>query len=115
MTLLGQGEPIRTKLLKPHKFGQDKDHEAEPYKADQNDGGGLYYVIVNLCRGISQSHNLETSINTASTKVRSGSPNTPLPDLQAQGLVQEALELTYPAGDFNPPRPGHTRARAPPE
>ena len=37
MTLVGQDKAIRTKLLKPHKFGRDKDRsEAEPYKADQN-------------------------------------------------------------------------------
>ena len=48
--------------VQPHKFGQDKDRsEAKPYKADQNDGVGLYYVMVNLFRDISQSHkrNLE--------------------------------------------------------
>ena len=45
MTLVGQGKAIKTKLLKPHKFGRDtKDRstsEAEPYKADKNDGVGL--------------------------------------------------------------------------
>ena len=57
MTLVGQDKVIKTKLLKPHKFGRDKDRsEAEPYKADQNDGVGLYYVMVILFRDISQSH-----------------------------------------------------------
>ena len=45
MTLVGQDKVIKTKLLKPHKFGRDKDRsETEPYKADQNDGVDLYYV-----------------------------------------------------------------------
>ena len=94
MTLVGQDKVIKTKLLKPHKFGRDKDwSEAEPYKADQNDGVGLYCVMVNLFGDISQSHkrNLEAAINAASTKFRSGSPNTPLLDLQAQ--VLEVLDL----------------------
>ena len=99
MTLVGHGKVIKTKLLKPHmyKFGRDKDRsEAEPYKADQNDGVGLYYVMVNLFRDISQSHkrNLEAAINAASTKFWSGSPTVPLLDLQAQ--VQEAFDLKVP-------------------
>ena len=94
MTLVGQDKVIKTKLLKPHKFGRDKDRsEAEPYKADKNDGVGLYYVMVNLFRDISQSHKrtLEAAINAASTKFRSGSPLTQLMELQAK--VQEALDL----------------------
>ena len=87
---------IRTKLLKPQKFGRDKDRaDATAYKADhdQNDGVGLYYVMVNLYRDIAQSHKrtLGAAINAASTKFRSGSPSIPLLDLQSQ--VQEALSL----------------------
>ena len=96
MTLVGQDKVIKTKLLKPHKFGRDKDRsEAEPYKADKNDGVGLYYVMVNLFRDISQSHkrNLEAAVYAASTKFRPGSLITQLMDLQAQDLVQEALDL----------------------
>ena len=94
MTLVGQDKAIKTKLLKPHKFGRDRDlPEAEPYKADKNDGVGLYYVMVNLFRDISQSHkrNLEAAINAASTKFWSGSPTVQLMELQAK--VQEALDL----------------------
>ena len=92
--MVGQDKSIRTKLLKPQKFGRDKDRaDATTYKADQNDGVGLYYVMVNLYRDISQSHKrtLEAAINAASTKFRSGSPTAPLQDLQSQ--VQEALDL----------------------
>ena len=94
MAMVGQDKSIRTKLLKPQKFGRDKDRaDATTYKADQNDGVGLYYVMVNLYRDISQSHKrtLEAAINAASTKFRSGSPTAPLQDLQSQ--VQEALDL----------------------
>ena len=53
-TLVGQDKPIRTKLLKPQRFRQDKDwSDAEPYKADENDGVRLSYVMVNLFRDIS--------------------------------------------------------------
>ena len=52
--MVGQDKVIKNKLLKPHKFGRDKDRsEAEPYKADKNDGVGLYYVIATLFRDIS--------------------------------------------------------------
>ena len=90
----GQDKVIKTKLLKPHKFGHDKDRsEAEPYKADRNDGVGLYYAMVNLFRENFQSHkrNLEAAINAASTKFRSGSPIAQLMELRAQ--VQGALDL----------------------
>ena len=96
MAMAGQDKSIRTKLLKSQKFGRDKDRAdatCTAYKADQNDGVGLYYVMVNLYRDISQSHkrSLEAAINAASTKFRSGSPSIPLLDLQAQ--VQEAHQM----------------------
>ena len=95
--MVGQDKSIRTKLLKPQKFGRDKDRADATtynlgYKADQNDGVGLYYVMVNLYRDISQSHKrtLEAAINAASTKFRSGSPTAPLQDLQSQVQIGRA-------------------------
>ena len=52
-----QDKSIKTKLLKPQKFGRNKDcADATAYTVDQNDGVGLYYVMVNLYRDIFQSH-----------------------------------------------------------
>ena len=51
MAMVGQDKPIRTKLLKPQTFGRDKDRADATtylYKADQNDGVGLYYVMVTV-------------------------------------------------------------------
>ena len=67
--MFGQDKSIRTKLLKPQKFGRDKDRsDTEAYKANQNDAVDFYYVMVNLYRDMSQSHqiSLEAAINAAS-------------------------------------------------
>ena len=65
------------------------------YTADQNNGLGIYYVMVNLYRGIFQSHkrSLEAAIHAASSKFRSRPPSILMLDLQAQDLVQQALDL----------------------